>query len=166
MAPFNWNHELSKLVIGLHNMCRRPLFANPVTFILPDYSWDYRTRLIQLGMLPLMFTYAIADILVSLNPWKLQQQVTDRRSELLLCLAFVIINLTRLSRWLKNRKLRSYKRDVQLKFGLGHDFARKTFFLIAQVPGKIWKWYGYSGHPMIDHLIGLCMHQHKRTLIV
>jgi len=32
-------------------------------FILSDYSSDYRPRLIQLSMLPLMYIYEIADIL-------------------------------------------------------------------------------------------------------
>ena len=32
-------------------------------FILSNYSSDYKSRLIQLGMLPLMYIYEIADIL-------------------------------------------------------------------------------------------------------
>ena len=31
-------------------------------FILSDYSSDYRTRLIKIGILPLMYVYEIADI--------------------------------------------------------------------------------------------------------
>ena len=33
-----------------------------IKFILSDYSSDYKTRLIQLGMLPLMYILEIADI--------------------------------------------------------------------------------------------------------
>ena len=39
-------------------------------FILSDYTSDYRTRLIQLGMLPLMYIYEISDILFFIKSLK------------------------------------------------------------------------------------------------
>ena len=40
----------------------RPYQRRATKFILSDYSSDYKTRLIQLGMLPLMYILEIADI--------------------------------------------------------------------------------------------------------
>ena len=39
-------------------------------FVLNDYTSDYKTRLIQLGMLPLMYIYEIADILFFIKSLK------------------------------------------------------------------------------------------------
>ena len=44
-------------------------------FILSDYTSDYRTRLTQLGMLPLMYIYEISDILFFI---KLLKTPTDK----------------------------------------------------------------------------------------
>ena len=39
-------------------------------FILSDYTSDYRTRLTQLGMLPLMYIYKIADMIFFIKSLK------------------------------------------------------------------------------------------------
>jgi len=39
-------------------------------FILSDYSLDYRTRLIKIGILPLLYVYEIADILFFIKSLK------------------------------------------------------------------------------------------------
>jgi len=58
-----WKPYLLKDIESLERVWRRA-----TKFILSDYSSDYRTRLMKIGVLPLMYVYEIADILFLLNP--------------------------------------------------------------------------------------------------
>ena len=53
-----WRPHLMKDIILLERVQRRA-----TKFIFNDYSSDYKSRLIKLGMLPLMCVYELADIL-------------------------------------------------------------------------------------------------------
>ena len=60
-----WKPYLLKDIELLERIQRRA-----TKFILSDYSSDYRTRLIKIGILPLMYVYEIADILFFIKSLK------------------------------------------------------------------------------------------------
>ena len=57
-----WRPYLLKDIDSLERVQRRA-----TKFILSDYTSNYKTRLMQLGMLPLMQIYEIADIMFFIN---------------------------------------------------------------------------------------------------
>ena len=60
-----WRPFLIKDILLLERVQRRA-----TKFILGDYSMDYKSRLINLKLLPLMYTYELTDILFAIKSFK------------------------------------------------------------------------------------------------
>ncbi len=64
-CPPVWRPHLIKDIVLLENVQRRA-----TKFILNDFQSDYRTRLIKLGLLPLMYSFELSDIMFCVNSLK------------------------------------------------------------------------------------------------
>ena len=60
-----WRPFLIKDILLLERVQRRA-----TKFILDDYSMDYKSRLTNLKLLPLMYTYELTDILFAIKSFK------------------------------------------------------------------------------------------------
>ena len=65
-------------IICISNLCIAPLFGCP--YLVKDINnlehlSDYKSRLLQLELLPFMYTFELSDIMFFMNPLKLQPPV-------------------------------------------------------------------------------------------